>query len=324
MNKKSIFVYILSFFTSLTVNNSAQAQSMHPKIEPQFSGEKPKLRPTTVSIDSNQKYELTYPQAGSVYQIGKYIPVDPSPDTAGSRFLANYYLVDNQGIARLVNVQGGFSCGNDSYRVNLSSNEIYGVKVPETSGNGEVLPPGEYKLAISKGGNGYSQSTRSITGDIIAQSGKFKLVSSNTKSKPARFSGLISLAPFNPKYNLPPNARDEFFNRILTIFLTSEDYKSQVKIHANNLGRFDVLVPPGNYVIQSRIGIAGLDRHIFFCNKSLFLTPTKEEKITLKANESYEMNFYLKDNDEGDASNTSHLNYNIQSGEFKTIGGSGD
>jgi len=317
MNKKFYLASALSLILFLTNAMRANAQSFHHNIQPQFSGGKPPGEPTSVPTSSNKRYGLLYPKTGATYQIGLYVPVDPSPSTASTYNYANYYLLDNNGKVRLVHTDGGRRCGNDLYRVNMPSNEIYGIEIRAIASNGEALPPGEYSLVISKGNNGYYQ-TEKISGEIIARSGKFKLVTSDKNYNPARFSGTISLPAFDARLKLPANAREEFFDKAMTIYLTPEDRRnSQVKIQANKSGYFEAIVPPGTYTLMGHVGGSGSDRHTFFFGKHLSMMPTDESKITFNAGDRYEINYNLRDDDAGANFRDGFLDYTIQPGQLK-------
>ncbi|MCW5823935.1 MAG: hypothetical protein KIT34_14110 [Cyanobacteria bacterium TGS_CYA1] len=293
-------------------SNRCFAQSMYNTIRPVFSGTKAVGKPISVKISSGKKYGLTYPKAGDTYQIGTYIPVNPSPGTAGEEGFANYYLVDNHGAARLVYVQGGMRCGNDLNRVEFPKGSIWGIKIEGTE-NGEVIPAQEYTLVITKGGRG--ESARTITGDIIARSGKFNLANIVQTPKRVRITGTVTLPPFDSRLKLPANAREEFFKKAMPIYLTSQNHsQAQIEIHADKNGAFDAIIPAGNYTLQAGTGENRIDNHRFFFDHHLTLTPTKETKITVQPGDSYQINYTLRDDNAGANFRDGYMDYTIQAG----------
>ena len=308
-----MFASILLLVLIVVSKESCSAQGMYHTITPVFSGTKAEGKSITVSISSGKKYGLIYPKAGDTYKIGTYIPVNPSPATAGEKSYANYYLVDNEGSARLVYVQGGLRCGNDLNRVEFPENAIWGIKLDRVW-NGELIPTGEYSLLITKGNHGQTQA-RAITGDIIARSEKFKLVNASQNTKSARIFGTITVPAFDSRLKLPPKAREEFFSRMLPIYLKSQDPDlEQVKIHANKNGSFDALITAGAYTLQGGQGESNIDIHSFFFDHHLSFSPSKEYKITFKPGDAYQVNFTLRDDNAGANFRDGYMDYTIQAG----------
>lgn len=307
-----IFASILLLVLIVVSKESCSAQGMYHTITPVFSGTKAEGKSITVSISSGKKYGLIYPKAGDTYKIGTYIPVNPSPATAGEKSYANYYLVDNEGSARLVYVQGGLRCGNDLNRVEFPKGSIWGIKIEQTS-NGEVIPPQAYTLVITKGGTG--ESARTITGDIIARSGRFNLVDSVQTPKRVHLTGTVTLPPFDSRLKLPSNAREEFFSKAMPIYLTSQQQnQAQIEIHANKNGTFDAIVPAGSYTLQAGSGESKIDNHRFFFGHHLSFSPSKETKITFKPGDSYQVNYSLRDDNAGANFRDGYMDYTIQAG----------
>lgn len=310
-----ILASALTFALMTFCNESTSAQGMYHKIEPNFSGTKAVGKPIWVKPSSGKKYGLYYPKAGDTYQVGTYIPVNPAPATGGEPGYANFYLVDNKGIARLVHVQGGLSCGNDLHRVNFPDNSIWGIKIDSVA-NGEPIPSGVYSLVISLGNHGENHSARDITGNIVARSEKFNLVNNNKTYKPARFFGEVSLE-LDPRLKLPATARDQFFTKKLSFYLTSTDpNQPQLQIFPDKQGHIDALVPPGTYKLES-CSAASSDLHSFFFDRHLSINPFKEQKITFASGEMVGLNFTLKNENAGANFEEGYLRYTVIPGQIK-------
>jgi hypothetical protein len=314
-NRVWILASALIFALMTFCKVSALAQGMYHKIEPNFSGSKAVGKPIWVKPSSGKKYGLFYPKAGDTYQVGTYIPVNPAPATGGEPGYANFYLVDNKGIARLVHIQGGLSCGNDLHRVNFPDNSIWGIKIDSVA-NGEPIPSGEYSLVISLENHGESHSSRDIAGNIVARSEKFNVVNKNANYKPARFFGEASLE-LDPRLKLPANARHQFFTKVLCFYLNSSDpNKPQLQIYPDKQGHIDALVPPGTYKLES-CSAAGSDFHSFFFDKHLLINPIEEQKITFASGELVELNFTLKNENAGANFEEGYLRYTVIPGQIK-------